>query len=174
MDRGALLVGVAAAVAVAAVELHPRRLVFDRRDRLSGPLIAATQAAVAAAAVVAYGRPSRPLELAGALAAAAGFGLRLAAARALRSDYCYAPRAPGSLCIRGPYRWCRHPAYLGTCLYALAPPLWFASPVAMALVPAALAAVVYRLRLEEAILSASIRGYVAYRRRTAALLPFLF
>jgi len=163
----------AAAVVIAAFELQPRRLVFVRADRLSGPLIAASLVAVTVVAVLTRAHPAVALALAGTGAAAAGVALRVAAMRLLRADYSYVARAPAVMCTRGLYRYLRHPAYLGTCLYGLAAPLFFASLAAAALVPLVLLAVLYRIGLEEALLEAARPAYSEYRRRTAALIPFL-
>ena len=161
------------AAAVAGFELQPRRLVFSRADRLSGPLIAASLLAVTVVAVLSSSRFSPALVLAGAVLMAVGVALRVAARRALGADYSYVARAPSVVCTRGPYRYTRHPAYLGTCLYAVAAPLAFAAPAAALLVPLVLLAVLYRIKLEEALLAATRPAYAEYARRTAALIPLL-
>jgi protein-S-isoprenylcysteine O-methyltransferase Ste14 len=147
-----LLVGVGVAIVLGAFELQPRRLVFARADRGSGPLIALSLLVVVVVAAVTRSQASMLLEALGAAAAAAGLALRVWSQRTLGRDYSYVAREPAALCTSGPYRFMRHPAYLGTCLYAVAAPLWFASPVAAALVPLVLAAVLYRIRLEETLL----------------------
>ena len=118
-------------------------------------------------------RFSPALVLAAAVVVAVGVALRTAARRALGADYSYIACAPGAVCTRGPYKYIRHPAYLGTCLYAFATPLGFASPAAALLVPLVLLAVLYRIRLEEALLEATRPAYAEYVRRTAALIPFV-
>ena len=163
----------ALAVAVGAFELRPGRLAFSRDDRLSGPLIAATLGGVTVTAFASASRAPTPFVVAAIGVLAAGVALRLTAMRTLRGDYSYVARAPAAVCTSGLYRYVRHPAYLGTCLYALAPPLAFASVAAAALVPFALLAVVYRIRLEEALLAAVGPAYAEYSARTAALIPFV-
>ena len=163
----------AVAAAVAGFELHPRRLVFSRADPLSGPLIAASLLAVTVVAVFSRPQFSPALVVAGTVAVAVGVALRVAARRALGADYSYVARAPSVVCTRGPYRYSRHPAYLGTCLYAVAAPLALASPVAALLVPLVLLAVLYRIKLEEALLEATRPAYAEYVRRTAALIPLV-
>jgi protein-S-isoprenylcysteine O-methyltransferase Ste14 len=163
----------ALAVAVGAFELRPGRLAFSRDDRLSGPLIAASLAAVTLVAFASGPRGSTPFVVAATSVLAAGVALRIAAMRTLRGDYSYVARAPAAVCTRGAYRFVRHPAYLGTCLYALAAPLAFESLAAAAVVPLALLAVAYRIRLEEALLAATRPSYVEYSARTAALIPFV-
>ena len=72
----------------------------------------------------------------------------------------------------GPYRWVRHPAYLGACGGILAAPLMLAAP--WALVPALLTvgATVARTALEDRFLCAHLPGYARYARETRyRLLP---
>src|SRR5205823_13390289 len=130
------------------------------------PLFAAGLLAVTVVAVRSRPRFSPALVLAGTVVVAVGVALRVAARRALGADYSYVARAPGVVCTRGPYRYSRHPAYLGTCLYAVATPFAFASPVAALLIPFVLLAVRYRIKLEEALLEATRPASADYVRRT--------
>ena len=65
----------------------------------------------------------------------------------------------------GPYRYVRHPAYIGAILYELAAPVLLASWWAM--IPSALAAILLILRtaLEDRTLQAELAGYGKYARR---------
>jgi protein-S-isoprenylcysteine O-methyltransferase Ste14 len=65
----------------------------------------------------------------------------------------------------GPYRFVRHPMYVGILLLACAIPIALGS--AIALVPAALICVVFvvRTKLEDRMLVASLRGYREYAER---------
>jgi len=65
----------------------------------------------------------------------------------------------------GPYRYVRHPAYIGAILYELAAPVLLASWWAM--IPSALAAVllIVRTALEDRTLQAELAGYGKYARR---------
>ena len=65
----------------------------------------------------------------------------------------------------GPYRYVRHPAYIGEILYELAVPVLLASWWAM--IPSGLAAVllVVRTALEDRTLRAELAGYADYARR---------
>jgi protein-S-isoprenylcysteine O-methyltransferase Ste14 len=66
----------------------------------------------------------------------------------------------------GPYRWVRHPMYLGFLLQGLALPLALGSYWAEAFSLAACLVVVTRLLDEERLLRADLSGYVAYAART--------
>jgi protein-S-isoprenylcysteine O-methyltransferase Ste14 len=76
----------------------------------------------------------------------------------------------------GPYRFVRHPAYLGTLMVCLGIPIafrsiWAAVVMALGVWPA----VTYRVRVEERLLEAHFGDeYRAYARRTARLIPGLF
>lgn len=65
----------------------------------------------------------------------------------------------------GPYRYVRHPAYIGEILYELAVPVLLASWWAM--IPSGLAAImlVVRTTLEDRTLHAELAGYAGYARR---------
>ena len=65
----------------------------------------------------------------------------------------------------GPYRYVRHPAYIGEILYELAVPVLLASWWAM--IPSGLAAILLILRtaLEDRTLRAELAGYADYARR---------
>jgi len=65
----------------------------------------------------------------------------------------------------GPYRYVRHPAYIGEILYELAVPVLLASWWAM--IPSGLAAILLILRtaLEDRTLQAELAGYADYARR---------
>lgn len=82
---------------------------------------------------------------------------------------------PGQRVVEaGPYRFVRHPGYLGALLTYVAVCLLFHSWIAAALALVALpAAFLRRIRYEEALLRRSLPGYEAYAGRTAALLPFI-
>lgn len=76
---------------------------------------------------------------------------------------------------QGPYRWVRHPAYLGACIGILMLPLML--DALWALVPATLTAVavVVRTALEDRFLRRNLPGYADYAQRTRyRLLPGLW
>jgi protein-S-isoprenylcysteine O-methyltransferase Ste14 len=75
----------------------------------------------------------------------------------------------------GPYRWVRHPGYIGTILFNLASPLVLGS--SWALVPAGLLVVltVLRTRLEDRMLQEKLAGYREFAGRTRfRLIPGLW
>jgi protein-S-isoprenylcysteine O-methyltransferase Ste14 len=77
-----------------------------------------------------------------------------------------------AVCDKGPYRFVRHPGYVGAILQALGLPLLLDST--WAFVPGALAAVllIVRTALEDSTLKEELAGYQAYTQRTRyRLLP---
>jgi protein-S-isoprenylcysteine O-methyltransferase Ste14 len=75
---------------------------------------------------------------------------------------------------RGPYRFVRHPGYLGSLLclngIAAASGLWF---TVIASIAATSAAYAYRIRVEDAMLMARFGvSYQSYCREVSALIPF--
>ena len=75
------------------------------------------------------------------------------------------------LVTTGPYRYVRHPIYLGGLLITLGEVWLRFSVVAVALNILFIAAQVVRLRYEEGILGRAFPEYAEYRRRTSALIP---
>jgi protein-S-isoprenylcysteine O-methyltransferase Ste14 len=72
----------------------------------------------------------------------------------------------------GPYRWLRHPGYLGLCGWALATPLLLRSAWALAASAGPVAWLVLRTALEDAALRRALPGYLDYARRVRfRLLP---
>ncbi len=83
------------------------------------------------------------------------------------------PHPEGRLVTGGPYAWVRHPMYLAVLLamasFALVGDAWqWAAWAALAAVLAA------KARREERGLAILHPGYEAYRRRTRAIVPFVF
>ncbi len=77
------------------------------------------------------------------------------------------------VCARGPYRFVRHPGYLGGLLFGLATPLLLGSW--LALIPQAIASVllVLRTHLEDRTLREELPGYTEYAGRVRhRLCPF--
>lgn len=75
---------------------------------------------------------------------------------------------------RGPYRWVRHPLYLGEIVSSLGVAVAANSPVAVIVWLGLCGLQAYRAVREEQVLLRTLPRYSEYRRRTAALLPRLF
>ncbi len=80
------------------------------------------------------------------------------------------PERGQTVCDSGPYRWVRHPGYLGAVLQGLSAPLLLGS--LWALVPAVAAAALMTLRtaFEDRMLRHGLAGYPAYAARVRWLL----
>ncbi|HTS95518.1 MAG TPA: isoprenylcysteine carboxylmethyltransferase family protein [Streptosporangiaceae bacterium] len=74
---------------------------------------------------------------------------------------------------RGPYRWVRHPLYVGEIVSSLGVVIGANSVVAVAVWLVLCGLQVYRALREEQTLLQALPGYRDYRSRTAALLPGL-
>lgn len=113
----------------------------------------------------------------GVLLGALGLALRLLAVLTLRQRYTRTLLIEAGHTIErnGPYRWVRHPGYLGSllCLNGIA----LASGNLATLITSLLAtsaAYAYRIKVEDEMLVASLgRPYAEYRLRVRALLPFV-
>jgi protein-S-isoprenylcysteine O-methyltransferase Ste14 len=106
---------------------------------------------------------------------ACGFALRLWAVLQLRERYTKTLLVHDEHAIErgGPYRWVRHPGYLGSLLclngVALASGNWV---TLLASLVATAAAYSYRIRIEDEMLVAAFGdSYAEYRREVGALLP---
>lgn len=75
---------------------------------------------------------------------------------------------------QGPYRWVRHPLYVGELVAALGIAIAVNSYLALAVWIALCTLQVYRAVREEQVLSQALPAYRSYRSRTAALLPGVF
>jgi len=80
-----------------------------------------------------------------------------------------------ALVTDGPYRFIRHPSYLGLLVMALGWALAFRSGAGVLLVAITLMPLIARIRAEEALLHRHFgAAYDSYRSRTARLLPGLY
>jgi protein-S-isoprenylcysteine O-methyltransferase Ste14 len=75
---------------------------------------------------------------------------------------------------QGPYRWVRHPLYLGEIVSALGLAIAVNNYTALALRVALCCLQIYRAMREEQVLLRALPAYRSYRSRTAALLPGVF
>ena len=77
--------------------------------------------------------------------------------------------------LRWPYRWIRHPSYTGTLLTITGVLLAATNWLALVGILPVLAALLYRMHVEEQALSEQLgEPYRAYMRRTKRLLPFVY
>jgi protein-S-isoprenylcysteine O-methyltransferase Ste14 len=108
----------------------------------------------------------------------AGIALRLYSIRILGRvcTYDVAISQGQHIVEQGPYRWVRHPSYLGGLLAQIGFGLTLTNWLAMILpVCCVAAAYVYRIPLEEQALVRGLGpGYSDYMRRTWRLIPFVF
>ena len=109
---------------------------------------------------------------------ASGIAIRLAAVATLRSQFTTQVTvvAQERIVDRGPYRYVRHPAYLGLLLsllgFGLCSGNWLSLVVAIGL---PLTAVMYRIRVEErALLRHFGPAYAEYSSRTKGLVPGIY
>lgn len=75
------------------------------------------------------------------------------------------PERGQTVVTRGPYRFVRHPAYLGAIAYELAVAVLLGSWPALAIGAATSVLLVVRTALEDRLLIAALDGYAAYARR---------
>ena len=106
-----------------------------------------------------------------------GISARLWAVLTLRQRYTRTLRVDGWHSIErgGPYRFVRHPGYLGSllCLNGIALATGNAFVFAASVI-ATLAAYAYRIRVEDAMLTVAFgQAYESYRREVRALVPFV-
>lgn len=79
-----------------------------------------------------------------------------------------------AVCGRGPYRFVRHPLYLGEIVSCLGLALAAGRAIAFCLWAVLVLMQAYRAVREEQVLLRALPGYRDYRARTAALLPGVF
>lgn len=121
--------------------------------------------------------PSEARLAIGVVLTAAGIGLAIWARLVLGTNWSAAPmiKQDHELIQRGPYRLVRHPIYTGLLLALLGTcgaggRLWDACLFGLAV-----AMLVAKLKIEEGLMLRQFpESYPAYRRRTKALVPFVF
>jgi protein-S-isoprenylcysteine O-methyltransferase Ste14 len=148
-------------------------------------VIAAVNVGIASGFVAAYGVPSlavnahwRAVFALGIAVWLGGIAFRLYSIRVLGRFFTYdvAISQGQHIVEQGPYRWLRHPSYLGGLLAQIGFGLTLTNWLAMVLPACCLAAAyVYRIPLEEQALVRGLGpGYSEYMRRTWRLIPFVF
>ncbi|MGH7894018.1 MAG: methyltransferase family protein [Candidatus Binatia bacterium] len=114
--------------------------------------------------------------LAGAVAFAMGVALYRRGAVVLGTALSplVSPHPQGRLVTDGPYRFVRHPIYLGQLLIAVGAPLTLGCRYALAVSCAAAVVLFVRARFEEDALARAYPEYRGYAARTWRLVPFVF
>jgi protein-S-isoprenylcysteine O-methyltransferase Ste14 len=114
----------------------------------------------------------------GVLVAVAGEAIRIRAMLELADNFSYVPqvREGHRLVTTGPYRYVRHPLYLGLLVYFIGLGLVLRDFILLCIFVGYVAvAIARRIRREERELAERFGGeYEAWRRRTKRLVPFLF
>jgi protein-S-isoprenylcysteine O-methyltransferase Ste14 len=117
-----------------------------------------------------------PVQLLGALLTWAGIAFAIWARIALGSNWSGQPtvKKDHELITTGPYAYARHPIYTGLLLAFLGSVLAFGEARALCAVVLALAALVYKIRVEEQLMTETFpTAYPAYRQRVKALIPWI-
>ena len=117
------------------------------------------------------------LALSGSLLAVAGAALVLRSRAELGSAWSFAPMADQGtgLVTTGPYRFVRHPIYLGLAVLAVGEALAFNSwPAFVIVVCGIVPTFAWRARAEERLLDRTFGGsYASYRKQTRMIIPHL-
>ena len=106
-----------------------------------------------------------------------GFGLRIWSMRVLGKFYTRTLKVTENQSIvrAGPYRFIRHPGYLGSILIwsgvAASTTNWIVLLIVLIVM---FGVYVYRIQSEEKMLIATNADYAAYRKQTWRLIPFVF
>jgi protein-S-isoprenylcysteine O-methyltransferase Ste14 len=82
--------------------------------------------------------------------------------------------ANGPLLRRGPYRIIRHPMYTGALLFILSTVLGHLLPLSAVIGVLVVFLLLFRIQVEENILSAHYPDYVEYTQGTKRVIPFVF
>ncbi len=117
-------------------------------------------------------------QVAGLALIVGGLLLRWSAIRTLDSRFTYLVeiQAHHRLIETGPYRWIRHPGYLGQCLVFVGIGLGLANALSLlGLLAPICVGFIYRISVEERALHQRFgEAYEAYRQRTWRMIPWLY
>jgi protein-S-isoprenylcysteine O-methyltransferase Ste14 len=119
------------------------------------------------------GAPTLVALLLGDLLLGGGLVFSLYSLATLRSSFSLVPEAR-RLVTAGPYRWVRHPLYLGETMSGFGLILPGLSPLSVGVFAVYLAAQLTRMHMEERMLQAEFPDYAAWARRTRRLVPFIY
>jgi protein-S-isoprenylcysteine O-methyltransferase Ste14 len=78
------------------------------------------------------------------------------------------------LVVTGLYRTIRHPISLGNILFCIACPLFLAAGPSWIAALAGVLGTILRISIEESYLQAHIPDYAAYKKRTWAMIPYIY
>jgi protein-S-isoprenylcysteine O-methyltransferase Ste14 len=118
-----------------------------------------------------------PLSWLGLTLFAVGVGIQFAAVRALQGFYTVrlSVQAGHHVITDGPYRFVRHPGYLGHMLCMAGVGLALGSLIALGLTILILPLLLWRIRHEEQMLAVEFaEEYPSYMQRTKRLIPFIY
>ena len=180
-------IGIGVLIFISLIELNPKhfRKSFPHQetDNYSGVILTVTSILVGivscigkiAGILIIDSSLNSAYILYGILLVGIGFALRYSAMRILKEDYNYAVAPIKKLKINGIYQKIRHPAYLGTLLYAIGTPLIFLSLLGFFAALIVFFSVFYRINVEEKFL-AKILGnkYLEYMRHTWRMVPYVY
>ncbi len=141
-------------------------------------MVVAAVAWLAGIARVSSGTAGTLVGAAGLALMVVGIAIRVAAMRALGDFYSRTLRVTGDhrVVSSGPYRYVRHPGYLGMILVLGGADVATSNWIGLIAGPVFVVTMyLYRIRAEEEMLRAELGGeYVAYAARTRRLIPFLY
>ena len=102
-----------------------------------------------------------------------GLALSVLSLRALNRNLSVIPQVR-DLAVAGPYRWVRHPLYVGELVTVLGITMRAPRPAPMVLWLVLVGLQAYRASAEERLLAATLPAYAGYRASTARFVPRLY
>lgn len=179
--------GIILLLIIAAVELNPKRYKgtgkFKNYDKLTGLFITTTTLGSILVTVLdnyfhfstfTSGKPF--IEYFALILLISAFIFRNLALHSLGSNFSYSI-APlnDNLNTRGLYKFIRHPAYIGSCLYPVSFSLLIGSYAGLIFSIFVIASIIYRINLEEKFLLKNSDGkYSEYTKKTWRMIPYIY